>query len=183
MSVPRAEDASPQRPPMALLPKGLRGVYLLVVEGLRPPYPARGVTRAMRLRATRRDLPRHAINARNERGPRFESGVTSAEEACSSPCSSKSSGQRAEREFRGRRLATSSFSSDESCRSWVSGFPSQVNTVRCPRQRATRLGVFASWGLGPPVKPTRGGLPLLREAVLESRSRPSSLKRSGGHAD
>jgi hypothetical protein len=45
---------------------GLPGVYVVVVPGLGPPHPSRRFTGAMRLRATRSDRRRPAINARNE---------------------------------------------------------------------------------------------------------------------
>jgi len=45
---------------------GLNGVYARVVRGLWPPLRSRGFRGFMRLRATRRNLPRHLINARNE---------------------------------------------------------------------------------------------------------------------
>jgi hypothetical protein len=45
---------------------GLRGVYLFAVTALRLPSQHGASAGFMRLRATRRDLPRYAINARNE---------------------------------------------------------------------------------------------------------------------
>jgi hypothetical protein len=57
--------------------RGLRGVYVLAVCGLRPPSRACRFVPAMRLRATRRDSLRHLINARNEGVPGSSPGVGS----------------------------------------------------------------------------------------------------------